>query len=444
MSTRTCIEVLTEMKAQFDTGLIPLQIFNDPTLYKMELEQIFAKSWVFVGHETEIPNKGDFVTRYIGEDPFILSRGKDEEIKCLFNSCRHRGVKVCHSEKGNTTHFQCPYHGWSYNCSGELITVPQKERAYRNLDQAEWGLMEARVDSYKGMIFACLDPNTQPLEQFLGGIKWYLDTHIDFVEGGMEVIGEPHRWIVDSDWKIGADNFSGDSYHTQLAHRSVFDLGLGVPPWEQLRKKNHEVHVTDCDGHSTSLKLTAPDTSPYRGYPEEVQAHFKKDTLSPEQFDIVRRSLVNTGNIFPNLSFIHIYTTDAPNKMFTPFLSFRQWQPRGNGKMEIWSWVLVPARASEPFKQRAYKVAVSTFSPSGNFEQDDIAIWNGLSATAGSVFSRKYDVKLNYQMGYDFMSDAEVISDWAGPGVVYDSRLEEGVMRTFHKKWLEYMLKDES
>ncbi|MBP1154048.1 MULTISPECIES: aromatic ring-hydroxylating dioxygenase subunit alpha [unclassified Paenibacillus] len=441
MATQTSKDVLTQMQQEFDKGYIPLQIFNDPELYAMELEKIFAKSWVFVGHESEIRKPGDFVTRYIGGDPFILSRGKNDEIKCLFNSCRHRGVKVCHSEKGNASHFRCPYHGWTYDCSGELTTVPQKERAYRNLEQKEWGLLEARVDSYKGMIFACLDEKAGTLEEHLGGFRWYMDTHIDFVEGGMEVVGEPHRWIVDSDWKIGADNFSGDSYHTQMAHRSVFDLGLGVPPWEQLRKKNHEVHVTDCDGHSTSLKLTAPDVSPFRGYPEEVQALFRKD-MPVEQFEIVRRSLVNTGNIFPNLSFVHIYTTDAPNKTFTPVLSFRQWQPRGSGKMEIWSWVLVPAKASEEFKKRSYKVAVSTFSPSGNFEQDDIAIWNGLSATAGSVYSRKNDVKLNYQMGYDFMSDAEVITEWAGPGVVYDSRLEEGVMRTFHRKWLEYMLSE--
>lgn len=442
MAIPTSKDVLTQMRQEFDKGYIPLQIFNDPELYAMELEKIFAKSWVFVGHETEIPKQGDFVTRNIGEDPFIVSRGKDGEIKCLFNSCRHRGVKVCQSEKGNTSHFRCPYHGWTYDCSGELTTVPQKERAYRNLDQKEWGLLEARVETYKGMIFACLDEKAGSLEEHLGGFRWYLDTHIDFVEGGMEVVGEPHRWIVDSDWKIGADNFSGDSYHTQMAHRSVFDLGLGVPPWEQLRKKNYEVHVTDCDGHSTSLKLTGPETSPFRGYPEDIQAHFKKVSMPSDQFEIVKRSIVNTGNIFPNLSFIHIYTTDAPNKPFTPFLSFRQWQPRGNGRMEIWSWVLVPACASAKFKQRAYKVAVSTFSPSGNFEQDDIAIWNGLSSTAGSVFSRKNDVQLNYQMGYEFMSDAEVITDWAGPGVVYDSRLEEGVMRTFHKKWLEYMLKE--
>jgi phenylpropionate dioxygenase-like ring-hydroxylating dioxygenase large terminal subunit len=439
---KSALDVLEDMNKDFEKGFIPLQIFNDPDIYQLELEKVFAKTWVFVGHETEIPNPGDFVTRYIGRDPFILTRGKEQEIKLVFNACRHRGVKVCNSEKGNAAHFKCPYHGWTYENTGDLVKVPQKERAYKALEQKDWGLIEARVESYKGMIFGCIDPDTGSLDEHLGGFKWYLDTHIDFVEGGMEVVGEPHRWIVNADWKIGADNFSGDSYHTQFAHRSIFDLGLAAPPWEQLKKKNFEVHVTDCDGHSTSLKLTDHDQTPYRGYPEDIQAKFKTSTMPPEQFDIVKRSLINTGNIFPNLSFIHINTTDSANKPFVPFLSFRQWQPRENGEMEIWSWVLVPACASQEFKERAYKVAVSTFSPSGNFEQDDIAIWSGLSNTAGSVFTRKSNVQVNYQMGFEFMSDAEIMKDWKGPGVVYDSRLEEGVMRTFHKKWLDHMLSE--
>jgi hypothetical protein len=197
--------------------------------------------------------------------------------------------------------------------------------------------------------------------------------------------------------------------------------------------------VTECSGHSTSIRRLDAEQSPYWAYPPEIRALFRDNGLSAEQIDLARRSVVHTGTIFPNLSLIHLGGTDDPAKPPAAYLSFRQWQPRGPGRMEAWSWVLVPKGSPDAYKRRAAKVAVATFSPSGNFEQDDSVVWGRVARPARGVFAGKTKMRLNYQMGLPHMSVARVLDDWPGPGVVYNSNLEEGVQRTFFRHWIREM-----
>lgn len=432
--------LVSGMAADLDRGLVPLRVYNDPDVYRAEMTRIFGRTWVFVAHESELPTPGDYVARTIGEDPFIVARDEDGVIRVLFDSCRHRGTQICAADKGNTSHFRCPYHGWTYNNAGALVGIPNRKQAYPGLDPAEWGLLPApQVECYRGLIFACLDPDTPPLLDHLGDYRWYLDIHLGLAPAGMEVIGDPHRWLIDADWKSGAENFAGDSYHTQSLHRSIPEIGLTSKAVAGSAGGSNDVHVTECSGHSTSIRRLDPDQSPFWAYPPEVQALFRDNGLTPEQLDLARRSVVHTGTVFPNLSLIHLGGTDDPAKPPAAYLSLRQWQPRGPGRMEAWSWVLVPKGSPEEYKRRALKVAVATFSPSGNFEQDDSVVWGRVTRPAGGVFAAKAGILLNYQMGLPDMSLTRELDGWPGPGVVYDSNLEEGVQRTFFRHWIRMM-----
>src|SRR5919199_1587078 len=97
-----------------EDGLISARIFADSEIYALEQERIFGRVWLHVAHESEIPQSGDFVTRSMGEDPVIVVRGRDGQVRVLLNACRHRGRLVCDEDLGNTGRFQCPYHGWTY------------------------------------------------------------------------------------------------------------------------------------------------------------------------------------------------------------------------------------------------------------------------------------------------------------------------------------------
>ncbi|MHC3437420.1 aromatic ring-hydroxylating oxygenase subunit alpha [Natrialbaceae archaeon A-gly3] len=434
-------DLLAEIEASLEEGKLPLKTFNSETTHELELDRLFGREWIYIGHESEVPEEGDYVRRYIAGDPFIFVRDMNGEIQVLFDSCRHRGAKLCRAEQGNTSHFRCPYHGWTFKNTGELVGVPQKEIAFKNLDLSEHGLHSApRVDSYAGLVFASLSESGESLEEHLGEFTWYLDIQFKLPDGGMEVIGEPHRWVVETNWKTGADNFAGDSYHTGFAHHSIKQLGLGGDDTVGVAgagdSKDRHIH---CSGHTTSTRMLEGEDV-FMTYPDEIVELFNPDNVTPEQYEVAKEALSFTGSVFPNLAFLNFGDiTDDPNKEVTGFLGLRKWRPLGPNKTEIWSWAFAPKRASEEVKERIYKVYMSNFGPSGNFEQDDVSIWSGITDVADSTFAKQHKLELNYQMGTEEMSEVAFDEQWPGPGTVYAINLEEVGMQKFHDQWFDHL-----
>ena len=151
-------------------GQISREIFVNDEIYREEQERVFARSWLFVGHESQIPNPGDFFVSAMGEESVILCRDRAGQIHVFLNSCRHRGMKVCRYDEGNTAVFTCPYHGWSYSTDGRLVGVPYFREAYHSkLDRAQWGLVEvAQLCNYKGSVWATWDPAAPSFLEYLG------------------------------------------------------------------------------------------------------------------------------------------------------------------------------------------------------------------------------------------------------------------------------------
>jgi phenylpropionate dioxygenase-like ring-hydroxylating dioxygenase large terminal subunit len=135
-------------------GMIPAHLYSDPEIFRLEQERLFGRAWMFLAHESEIPEPGDYVVRRIVNDSFIVVRDEGGSVRVLFNMCLHRGMQVCRSERGNTSHFRCPYHAWTYKNSGELVGVPFHSDAYggeEGLRKDGVGLLPApRVDTRAG------------------------------------------------------------------------------------------------------------------------------------------------------------------------------------------------------------------------------------------------------------------------------------------------------
>src|SRR5246500_4162529 len=146
---------LVDMKA----GRISREIFVNEEIYREELERLFARAWLFVGHEGQIPKPGDFFASGMGGESVILCRDRTGKVHVFLNSCRHRGMKVCRYDEGTTAEFLCPYHGWSYGTDGALVGVPWAKNAYDGqLDRSQWGLIEVpQMVSYKSTIWATWD-----------------------------------------------------------------------------------------------------------------------------------------------------------------------------------------------------------------------------------------------------------------------------------------------
>jgi PAH dioxygenase large subunit len=426
-------------------GRVISKIYNDEDIFESERERIFGQCWVFVGAESEVPDAGDYASRYIGTDPFILSRAENGEVRVLFNSCRHKGAKVCRTEQGNTSHFRCPFHGWTYKNDGDLIGVPNRKLLHGDSNLAEEKqLMEApRVGSYNGLIFASLNEDAPALEEYLGEAKWYLDLITKGFSGGLEVVAEPHRVEIESDWKIGAEGFAGDAHHTEVTHQSLLKTGLARPEAVRYNEAGKEivdrVNVSHAGPSAWTTRVNKKEPAMCMGHDEE---YMTGDELTDDQYEALSRMMILVGTVFPNLSIILTPDTGEPDEVGRT-ASIRQWQPLGPGRAELWSWVIAPADAPQSYKEDTYKSTTATFSPAGNYEQDDIAVWETISDAAGSEFVTKEEFKLDYQGGWGSIGGVSEKDDWYGPGTAWDDVVTEISSLSFHANWVKKMQNDE-
>lgn len=193
--------------------------YTDPQIFEDELERIFYRGWVFVGHASEIPHTGDYVTRMIGRQPVLLVRGKDGHVSVLLNRCAHRGSAVCTLARGNAKVFTCPYHGWTYDLSGALLGVSYPGGYDQSFDKSSASLARApRLDSYRGFVFASLTPDGISLEQHLGNTTQLIDRACDLSpEGEIDLSAGWVRHRYHSNWKMLLENDT-DGYHLGFTH----------------------------------------------------------------------------------------------------------------------------------------------------------------------------------------------------------------------------------
>jgi phenylpropionate dioxygenase-like ring-hydroxylating dioxygenase large terminal subunit len=405
-------------------GSVPAFIFSSPDVYEAELQRVFARSWLFVGHESEVPEPGDYVTRYMGEDPVIVTRGEDGQIRVFLNVCRHRGMRLCRADMGNTSHFRCPYHGFTYDNRGHLVGVPFHKEAYGDdLDRASLSLFQPRCESYAGLVFATWSEAGPSLGEFLGDARWYLD--LLFKRAAMEVVGPPQRWVVDTNWKLPADNFASDAYHTATTHASI--AAIGLTPSIAFGKDGY--HISLSHGHGCGLGI-----GPTPMVPEEMLALYARH-LPPAQAAIWRQIKNLHGTLFPNFSLLLTSAAGIEGKRIM-HTTMRLWQPKGPDKIEIWSWLIVERDAPDEWKELSRKAYILTFGPSGIFEQDDTENWAHITANARGAVARRA-ATFNYTMG---LGRTPLVDGFAGPGAVTDTKFQEANARNFYGRWLEMML----
>ncbi|HUY18857.1 MAG TPA: aromatic ring-hydroxylating dioxygenase subunit alpha [Candidatus Binataceae bacterium] len=202
-------------------------IYVDPAIFDLEMERIFGHAWVLIGHDSQIPNPGDYFTTIVGRQPVIMVRHTDGSIRVLYNRCGHRGAKVVGDRAGNARFFRCCYHGWTFRTDGQVLSVPLRhgydDTAFDAQNPAFWMPRAARSDSYRGFVFASLAPEGPDLTSFLGGVASSLDDFVDRAPGGrVEVAGRPFRVMQRNNWKVFFENLN-DAMHALVVHESSVD-----------------------------------------------------------------------------------------------------------------------------------------------------------------------------------------------------------------------------
>lgn len=437
----TVDQMLDKVEKALEQDLLPVGIFNDPAIYEAEIDRIFMRNWTFVAHESEIPNKNDFVLRRIGRDSVIVTRDADNKINVMSNHCRHRGSEVCQADRGNAAHFKCPYHGWSYRNNGDWAGAPHVLEAYGGrLDKKEWGLLHApHVDVHQGLIFASLDRNAPPLKEHLGGMGWLLDAFFGLAPGGMRVAAPPERTRVRANWKSAAENFSGDEYHVDHLHWSI-QLADAVKGLESGWKFACTYELGD--GHNAIghewVKAIHPGWL-FGGYPENYIQQFDLSQLDPTQLQMMRDKPPTVGTVFPNLSFVRAAVFLQMDKPPAVMTSLRQWQPISPDEIELWSWQLVWNFESEAEVKHTYDLAQFSFGSAGIFEQDDTAAWEGIAKVGASPWWRREGLNFHMQQKAGKNVNHSPDPDWKGPGIHRMTAFGEHPQLAFYRQWLKVM-----
>lgn len=408
-----------------DEGQVPTWAHADPDVHQLELRRLFGRTWLFVAHESELAGPNGYVVREMGEQSVIVARGEDGSINVLLNVCRHRGMRVVNDEGGCAGRFRCPFHGFTYANDGRLVAVPFQRDAYdEGLDRTGLGLLAARVAVYRGLVFATWAADAEPLDEHLGDLRWYLDIVAGRAE--MEVLGPPQRWIVRSAWKLPAENFASDAYHTATTHAFLGKLALS----EGTDFGRVGYHVDAGRGHG--LGIGVQDDGPW--YPPELRSEYEEQ-LSPEQLALLDRVKNFHGNVFPNLSFLIPNVIEIEGRRVTG-TTLRQWQPLGPDRMRVYSWYLVERAAPEWWKELGRRTYLLTFGASGMLEQDDTVIWEAQTASDRSLLVREEAVALDYTMGLG----RKPLDTFPGPGDVYDGKFNEAAARNFWRRWRDELV----
>lgn len=201
-------------------------LYTDPAVFADELERIWYRTWVYVGHESELPEPNDYVVKSIGPQSIIMTRDRHGEIHLLLNRCSHRANQICEAARGNTGALRCQYHGWTFGTDGSLLGYPFRQGYGPDADKSSLGLGKVtRVDSYQGFVFGSFASDGPSLVEHLGAATDVIDRLVRLSpQGKVQITAGWLQHEVKANWKMLVENET-DGYHPQFVHSSIFEVG---------------------------------------------------------------------------------------------------------------------------------------------------------------------------------------------------------------------------
>jgi phenylpropionate dioxygenase-like ring-hydroxylating dioxygenase large terminal subunit len=420
-----------------ERGLVNREVYVNPDIYQQELEQVFTRAWLFVGHESLVPNPGDFFQSRMGEEAVILVRDHKSKLHVFLNTCRHRGMKVCRYDEGNARLFTCPFHGWSYDTDGRLVGVPHFKAAYREeLDKSAFGLHEvAQLCNYYGSIWATWDPKAPSFPEYLGpyaeGVRWCFES-LDGEDAGVELFRPVMRWRLPCNWKFPAFSFDGDTLHGVTTHRSINVAAIG-PQGERKDGDRHPMRAAFPEtryemssrelghgGHNSIYELpgVAPYVDTWQTEPPEVDEYYRKAREKKAKKYESRYLHGGGALVFPNVNIQE--------------QRILQWHPHRVGITESWRLFQVDKNAPKVVKDAQRRYMMRYAGPAGLTESDDMENWNYAHAASSGTIAARIPYNFQCGLGHEF-------TDERVPGMTLNFGIAEENQRSRLRRWLAFM-----
>jgi phenylpropionate dioxygenase-like ring-hydroxylating dioxygenase large terminal subunit len=417
------------------------EVYTDPSIFELEMQRIHERVWIYCGHESQVPRTGDYHTLQIGRQPMLMVRAADGSVNVLYNRCPHRGNLMVGDRYGSSGEFfRCSYHAWTFHHDGRLKNIPMMESGYAGTpygkDHPDCSMKRAaRVERYRGFVFASLAHDGPSLKEFLGKAIVAFDDMCDRApQGEVEVVPNCFRLIQKSNWKIFLEN-QLDALHPSVTHQSTgraahevekdIEKKTGHAPlsyhmlsafatvtidkWDNFQTLNYPHGHCILTGYM-GLRPRDPDTLSY----EKTLV----DAYGQKRMEEILGVNIHHVLIYPGLS------------VQSPLQQLRAVRPLSVDRTltEIWHFRL--KGAPEPIYRRSLAYYNLVNSPSTLVNADDLEnFWKchqGLSSEGGDWVSFARHFGRDIQRG-------EVVETAANCGT------SEAPMRNQMKAWAQYM-----
>lgn len=416
--------------ARLANDSVHASLYLDPDVFERELDRIFHKGWVYVAHESEVPDPGSFRLAWIGRKSVIVSRGDDRKVRVLMNRCAHRGATVCQVERGTAATFRCAYHGWSYRTDGTLAAAPYADGYGPDFRREDWSLAAApRVGSYRGFVFASLSPAGPSLDDHLGApVREQIDYFCDLSpEGEVVARSGTNKYGYDANWKLQLEN-SVDGYHPVFTHQAFFDsygMRMNVPM--DLFKGNSAGRNRDLGNGHTMLDFRA-----FNRQSADIQTRIEQLRRTPwgERYWSALRARLGDDRA------LDVLTTNGTHMSVFPNLVVLQHQirtirPVSVDRTEVMLNPVLLRGAPDELNTRRLRMHEMFYGPGGGGVPDDI-----------EMFRR---IRIGLEASID-----PWIHFWRGrhretrdtDGTIYGQMTDEVSQRAIWRRWGELMVEE--
>ena len=420
----------------FQEDRVHRDVYTSPEIFALEQERLFARTWLFLGHASQVPKAGDFITAEIAGRPLILARGADKSLQVVMNRCAHKGAKVLTDPAGNTGRaLRCPYHGWSYRLDGSLLGVPlQKDYEGTRLRECETGKGLTRIASaeHRGFVFVRLGDEGPSFEDYFGSALSFLDMMADrSPEGELEAIMPPLRAIIRCNWKIYLENIN-DSLHVFAAHEPTMVAGRQI--WSPKTPDEPRPMVVEQlagfqagTGFEFIEKMGAramQDGHSLLGLAASVHSHYGEDpaylaamttTYGAERAQAILSYMPQNAVLYPSLAL-----KGSPQVM-------RVIRPLAADRTMLEAWCFRAKGAPPMMAERSMLYNRLVFSPMSLVAQDDVHLFETAQRSLGASGNPWVSLHRGHRPGENGAPEKEA------------SGIDEILMRNQHRAWAKYM-----
>ncbi|BCM87262.1 benzoate 1,2-dioxygenase large subunit [Methylobacterium indicum] len=344
-------------------------IFTDPTIFELEMQHIFEGNWIYLAHESQIPNPNDYFTTFMGRQPVVITRSRKGELQAFVNACSHRGAMVCRHKRGNKATFTCPFHGWTFSNGGKLLKVKDPENAGYpesfNRDGSHDLTKVARFENYRGFLFGSLNPDVKPLTEHLGQATRIIDMIVDQSPDGLEVLRGSSTYVFDGNWKLQTEN-GADGYHVSATH-------WNYAATTSRRKESHVVDKTRAMDAGGWAKQGGGFYSFEHGHlllwttwanPEDRPNWDRRGELAEQHGQAMADWMINRSRnlcLYPN-----VYLMDQFSSQI------RTYRPIAVDKTEVTIYCIAPKGEAPDARARRIRQYEDFFNASGMATPDDL------------------------------------------------------------------------